>query len=45
MKLLNEVKAGSEPSGVSAWRMRPPVQHGDLLFELEPHNGRPLDAL
>jgi biotin carboxyl carrier protein len=22
-----------------------PVQYGDLLFELEPLNGRPLDAL
>jgi biotin carboxyl carrier protein len=22
-----------------------PVQYGDILFELEPLNGRPLDAL
>jgi biotin carboxyl carrier protein len=46
MKLMNEVKADREG------RVRricvanaEPVQYGDLLFELEPLNGRPLDAL
>ncbi|HEY7196496.1 MAG TPA: acetyl-CoA carboxylase biotin carboxyl carrier protein [Gaiellaceae bacterium] len=46
MKLMNEVKADREG------RVRrvcvenaQPVQYGDLLFELEPLNGRPLDAL
>jgi oxaloacetate decarboxylase alpha subunit len=46
MKLMNEVKADREG------RVRrilvenaEPVQYGDVLFELEPLNGRPLDAL
>jgi oxaloacetate decarboxylase (Na+ extruding) subunit alpha len=46
MKLMNEVKADHDG------RVRKicvenadPVQYGDLLFELEPLNGRPLDAL
>ena len=46
MKLMNEVKA--EVEGV----MRAihvgnaePVEYGQLLFELEPVNGRPLDAV
>src|SRR5215211_6127143 len=46
MKLMNEVKADREG------RVRricvenaEPVQYGDLLFELEALNGRPLDAL
>jgi len=46
MKLMNEVKADQDG------RVRRicvenehPVQYGDLLFELEPLNGRPLDAL
>ena len=46
MKLMNEVKADHDG------RVRRicvenehPVQYGDLLFELEPLNGRPLDAL
>jgi oxaloacetate decarboxylase (Na+ extruding) subunit alpha len=45
MKLMNEVKADHDG------RVRRicvenehPVQYGDLLFELEPLNGRPLDA-
>ena len=46
MKLMNEVKADSE--GVVrrvCVENAAPVQYGDLLFELEPLNGRPLDAL
>ena len=46
MKLMNEVKAESE--GVVrrvCVENAAPVQYGDLLFELEPVNGRPLDAL
>ena len=46
MKLMNEVKADRDG------RVRKilvenaePVQYGDVLFELEPLNGRPLDAL
>jgi acetyl-CoA carboxylase biotin carboxyl carrier protein len=46
MKLMNEVKAEVEAvvrricvDNAQA------VQYGDLLFELEPLNGRPLDAL
>jgi oxaloacetate decarboxylase (Na+ extruding) subunit alpha len=46
MKLMNEVKAEAEAvvrricvDNAQA------VQYGDLLFELEPLNGRPLDAL
>jgi acetyl-CoA carboxylase biotin carboxyl carrier protein len=46
MKLMNEVKAEAEAivrkvhveSGM-------PVEYGQLLFELEPINGRPLDAV
>jgi oxaloacetate decarboxylase (Na+ extruding) subunit alpha len=46
MKLMNEVKAESE--GIVrrvCVENAAPVQYGDLLFELEPLNGRPLDAL
>jgi oxaloacetate decarboxylase (Na+ extruding) subunit alpha len=46
MKLMNEVKTESE--GVVrrvCVENAAPVQYGDLLFELEPLNGRPLDAL
>jgi acetyl-CoA carboxylase biotin carboxyl carrier protein len=46
MKLMNEVKAESE--GIVrriCVENEAPVQYGDLLFELEPVNGRPLDAL
>jgi len=46
MKLMNEVKAESE--GVVrriCVDNAAPVQYGDVLFELEPLNGRPLDAL
>jgi oxaloacetate decarboxylase (Na+ extruding) subunit alpha len=46
MKLMNEVKAESE--GIVrriCVENAAPVQYGDLLFELEPVNGRPLDAL
>jgi oxaloacetate decarboxylase (Na+ extruding) subunit alpha len=46
MKLMNEVKAEAE--GVVrriCVENAAPVQYGDLLFELEPVNGRPLDAL
>jgi oxaloacetate decarboxylase alpha subunit len=46
MKLMNEVKAESE--GVVrrvCVENAAPVQYGDLLFELDPLNGRPLDAL
>ena len=46
MKLMNEVKAEAE--GVVrrvCVENAAPVQYGDLLFELEPLNGRPLDAL
>ena len=46
MKLMNEVKAESE--GIIrrvCVENAAPVQYGDLLFELEPLNGRPLDAL
>jgi oxaloacetate decarboxylase alpha subunit len=46
MKLMNEVKAESE---AVVRRIcvdnETAVQYGDLLFELEPLNGRPLDAL
>jgi acetyl-CoA carboxylase biotin carboxyl carrier protein len=46
MKLMNEVKA--EVEGVVR-RIHvanaEPVEFGQLLFELEPLNGRPLDAL
>jgi biotin carboxyl carrier protein len=46
MKLMNEIKAESE--GV-VHRIcvdnAEPVEYGQLLFELEPLNGRPLDAV
>jgi oxaloacetate decarboxylase alpha subunit len=46
MKLMNEVKA--EIEGVVR-RIHPanaePVEYGQLLFEIEPINGRPLDAV
>jgi oxaloacetate decarboxylase alpha subunit len=46
MKLMNEVKAEAE---AVVRRIcvdnAEPVQYGDLLFELEPLDGRPLDAL
>ena len=46
MKRMNEVKAESE---AVVRRIcvdnETLVQYGDLLFELEPLNGRPLDAL
>ena len=46
MKLLNEVKADVEAI-VRAIHVAnaEPVEFGQLLFELEPVNGRPLDAL
>ncbi|MDQ3858349.1 MAG: acetyl-CoA carboxylase biotin carboxyl carrier protein [Actinomycetota bacterium] len=46
MKLMNEIKAEQEAvvRRVCAENEQP-VQYGDLLFELEPLNGRPLDAL
>ena len=46
MKLMNEIKA--EQEGVVrriCVENEQPVQYGDLLFELEPVNGRPLDAI
>jgi oxaloacetate decarboxylase (Na+ extruding) subunit alpha len=46
MKLMNEVKAEAE--GIVrriCVENAAPVQYGDLLFEVEPVNGRPLDAL
>jgi acetyl-CoA carboxylase biotin carboxyl carrier protein len=46
MKLMNEVKAESE--GILRRihvQNAQPVEFGQLLFELEPLNGRPLDAL
>ena len=46
MKLMNEVKADAE--GVVRRihvENAQPVEYGQLLFELEPLNGRPLDAL
>jgi biotin carboxyl carrier protein len=46
MKLMNEVKAEAE--GIVrrvCVENAAPVQYGDLLFELDPLNGRPLDAL
>jgi biotin carboxyl carrier protein len=45
MKLMNEVK--SEHGGIVRGIHKEnadAVQFGDLLFELEPLNGRPLDA-
>jgi len=46
MKLMNEVKADVE-AVVSAIHVgnAEPVEFGQLLFELEPMNGRPFDAL
>ena len=46
MKLMNEVKAEVEGI-VRAIHVEnaQPVEYGQLLFELEPVNGRPLDAL
>ena len=45
MKLMNEVKADVE-AVVRAVHVQnaQPVEYGQLLFELEPLNGRPLDA-
>ena len=46
MKLMNEVKA--EVEGIVrriCVENAEPVEYGQLLFELEPVNGRPLDAL
>jgi oxaloacetate decarboxylase (Na+ extruding) subunit alpha len=46
MKLMNEVKA--EVEGIVRTihvENAQPVEYGQLLFELEPVNGRPLDAL
>jgi oxaloacetate decarboxylase alpha subunit len=46
MKLMNEIK--TEIEGVVRKIHVPngsPVEYGQLLFELEPFNGRPLDAL
>jgi acetyl-CoA carboxylase biotin carboxyl carrier protein len=46
MKLMNEVKA--EIEGIVRTihvQNAQPVEFGQLLFELEPLNGRPLDAL
>ena len=46
MKLMNEVKAETEAivRGIHVENAQP-VEFGQLLFELEPVNGRPLDAL
>ena len=46
MKLMNEVKAEVEAvvRRVCVENAQP-VEYGQLLFELEPLNGRPLDAL
>ena len=46
MKLMNELKADSDGI-VRAIHVEnaAPVEFGELLFELEPVNGRPLDAL
>ena len=46
MKLMNEVKAEVEAvvRRICVENAQA-VQYGDLLFELEPLNGRPLDAL
>jgi biotin carboxyl carrier protein len=46
MKLMNEIKADREGI-VAAIHVgnADPVEYGQLLFELEPVNGRPLDAL
>jgi oxaloacetate decarboxylase (Na+ extruding) subunit alpha len=46
MKLMNEVKADVEGivRNIHAQNAEP-VEYGQLLFELEPVNGRPLDAI
>ena len=46
MKLMNEVKSDLDAI-VRAVHVEnaQPVEFGQLLFELEPLNGRPLDAL
>ena len=46
MKLMNEVKADVEAvvRNVCVENAQP-VEYGQVLFELEPLNGRPLDAL
>jgi oxaloacetate decarboxylase alpha subunit len=46
MKLMNEVKADVEGivRAIHAQNAEP-VEYGQLLFELEPVNGRPLDAI
>jgi acetyl-CoA carboxylase biotin carboxyl carrier protein len=46
MKLMNEVKAETE--GIVrriCVENAQPVEYGQVLFELDPLNGRPLDAL
>ena len=46
MKLMNEVKAEAEGIVRKIYvENAQPVEFGQLLFELEPVNGRPLDAL
>jgi oxaloacetate decarboxylase alpha subunit len=46
MKLMNEVKADVEAVVRKVCvENAQPVEYGQLLFELEPLNGRPLDAL
>ena len=46
MKLMNEVKADVEAVVRKVCvENAQPVEYGELLFELEPLNGRPLDAL
>ena len=46
MKLMNEVKADVEGIVRTIYvENAQPVEYGQLLFELEPLNGRPLDAL
>ena len=46
MKLMNEIKAEIEASSARSTSRTPqPVEFGQLLFELEPLNGRPLDAI
>ncbi len=46
MKLMNEVKAEAEGIVRKIYvENAQPVEFGQLLFELEPLNGRPLDAL
>jgi oxaloacetate decarboxylase alpha subunit len=46
MKLMNEVKADGEAIVRAVYVLNAqPVEYGQLLFELEPMNGRPLDAI